>query len=108
MYNTIGDKMKNFKKLDEQFICQNCKKQVNKLNYTSRDHCNYCLHSIHIDIKPGDRLNTCLGLLKPIDIEKYKDSLKIIYKCQKCQEIHKNIIAIDDDYEQIIKLSSKI
>lgn len=98
--------MKKFTMRDEEFICLNCGKKVEKLNYTARDHCPYCLYSIHIDINPGDRLNTCLGLLKPIGIEKFKDTYKIIYKCEKCHEFHKNIQACDDDMNQIIKLSS--
>ena len=59
---------------DEEFICDSCHKKVNKLNYTARDHCPYCLYSKHVDINPGDRKNNCLGLLKPITIEKYKNT----------------------------------
>lgn len=91
--------------IDEEFICENCGKLVKKLNYSARDHCNYCLYSKHVDINPGDRNNTCLGLLKPIGIEKFKDTYKIIYKCTRCCEIHKNIVASDDDFDLIIKLS---
>ncbi len=93
--------------LDEEFVCDNCGKMVNKLNYTARDHCPFCLYSKHVDINPGDRLNKCKGLLKPIDIEKYKDSYKIIYECTKCHEKHKNIMANDDDYNIIIEISKK-
>lgn len=92
--------------LDEEFICENCHKKVEKLNYTARDHCPYCLYSKHVDIFPGDRKNNCKGLLKPIDIEKYKNTYKLIYKCSKCNKIHKNIVAIDDDFNKIIELSS--
>lgn len=99
--------MKNFSKLDEEFICENCGKDVKKLNYTSRDHCPYCLHSKHVDINPGDRANTCKGLLAPIEIEKFKNTYKIIYKCKKCDQIHKNVIATDDDFDKIIDLSIK-
>ncbi len=99
--------MKNFSKLDEAFICENCGKEVMPLGYTSRDHCPYCLYSKHVDINPGDRLNKCKGLLVPIDIEKFKDTYKIIYKCNKCNKLHKNIIAKDDDMNEIIKLSTK-
>lgn len=98
--------MKKFNMIDESFICDNCKKEVNKLDYTARDHCNHCLYSKHVDILPGDRQNKCHGLLEPISIEKYKNTYKIIYKCQKCHQIHKNIIANDDNYELIIKLST--
>lgn len=97
--------MKRFNMIDEKFICENCGKEIEKLEYTARDHCNYCLYSKHVDILPGDRKNECQGLLKPIGIEKYRDTYKIIYECQKCKEIHKNIMAIDDNYDLIINLS---
>ena len=100
--------MKRFNMKDEEFICENCKENVSKLNYTARDHCPNCLYSKHVDINPGDRLNTCLGLLEPIGIEKYKDTYKIIYRCQKCKEIHKNIMAKDDNMDLIIELSRNI
>jgi Zn finger protein HypA/HybF involved in hydrogenase expression len=96
--------MKKFMKNDDEFICENCHQKVSKLNYTSRDHCPYCLYSKHVDINPGDRENTCLGLLKPIDIEKYKDTYKIIYKCKKCHQIHKNVMANDDNYDEILNI----
>ena len=98
--------MKRFNELDEEFICLNCGKKVDKLEYSSRDHCPHCLYSLHVDINPGDRQNNCKGLLKPIDLEKFKDTYKIIYKCEKCNQLHKNIIAKDDNYEEIIKLTN--
>lgn len=91
--------------LDEDFICSNCGYEVKKLGYTARDHCPKCLYSLHVDINPGDRMNECHGFLVPIGIEKYKDTYKIIYKCDRCHQIHKNIMADDDDYDKIIKLS---
>ncbi len=97
--------MKLFYKKDESFICENCGEKVEKLNYTTRDHCNHCLYSKHVDINPGDRANECKGLLKPIGIEKYKDTYKIIYRCKKCHELHKNIMANDDNMDRIIEIS---
>ena len=105
--NLWRNNMKRFVKKDESFICENCNKKVNPLNYTTRDHCPYCLYSKHVDINPGDRKNTCRGLLQPIEIEKYKDTFKIIYKCCKCGTTHKNIVAKDDDINKIIEISTK-
>ena len=93
--------------IDESFICENCNKQVQKLNYSARDHCPYCLYSKHVDRNPGDRANECKGILQPIEIEKFKNTYKIVYKCVKCNKIHKNIMAIDDDFNLIIQLSVK-
>lgn len=97
--------MKKFTMRDEEFICDHCHKNVTKLGYTARDHCPYCLYSKHVDINPGDRENECGGMLEPIGIEKFKNTYKIIYKCQKCHQIHKNIISNDDNFEKIINLS---
>ncbi len=97
--------MKKFNMLDEIFICENCGNNVEKAKYTARDHCPYCLYSKHVDINPGDRANSCQGLLKPIGIEKYKDTYKILYQCLKCRQTHKNIIAKDDNMDEIIKIS---
>ena len=97
--------MKKFNMIDENFICQNCGEEVSKLNYTARDHCPHCLYSKHVDVMPGDRANTCLGLMSPIGIEKYKNTYKIIYKCSKCNQLHKNIMANDDNYDLIVTLS---
>ena len=100
--------MKQFSKKDEEFICEKCGKKIEKLNYTTRDHCNNCLYSKHVDINPGDRQNNCKGLLKPIGIEKFKNTYKIIYKSEKCNKIHKNIMANDDNMDLIIELSKNI
>ncbi len=96
---------KKFTVKDEEFICNNCGEKVSKLNYSSRDHCNHCLYSLHVDINPGDRLETCHGLLVPISVEKgKKDTYKIIYKCDKCGSIRKNIMANDDDFNIVLKI----
>ncbi len=96
-----------FVKNDESFVCINCGKIVEKLNYTSRDHCNYCLYSLHVDITPGDRANECKGLLVPINVVETSNKGKvIIYKCKKCGKEVKNIVAKDDSEEEIYKIIS--
>lgn len=98
--------MKRFNMIDEKFVCQNCNKEVDVLGYTARDHCPYCLTSKHVDINPGDRASTCGGLLKPIAIIKKKDKFQIVYKCQKCGEIRKNVVANDDNNAIILDVMS--
>ena len=100
--------MKAFTKNDNGFICKNCGKEVEPLKYSSRDHCPFCLCSLHVDINPGDRLNSCNGILKPLDLEYSQNKgYVIIYKCLKCGQIHKNKTATDDDKNQILKVSNK-
>ena len=97
---------RRFTEIDEEFVCENCGKIVEKLGYSCRNHCNYCLHSKHVDVNPGDRLETCHGLLEPIGIEmSNKKGYVIVYKCKKCGQIRKNKAAKDDNVDLIIKLS---
>ena len=100
--------MKTFTKNDQGFECLNCGKNVLPLKYTSRDHCPFCLCSLHIDINPGDRANPCLGILKPVDLEYSQNKgYVIVYKCQKCGKMHKNKVSSDDDKNTILKVSNK-
>ena len=99
-------KMGNFTKLDETFICENCGNHVPILGYTSRDHCNECLCSKHVDKNPGDRAEECKGKLIPIAVQNNpKKGYVIIYRCEKCNAIRRNIAAKDDNLELLIKLS---
>lgn len=98
--------MKNFTKNDEGFTCVHCKKIVQPLGYTSRNHCPFCLYSLHVDVLPGDRQNTCKGVLKPIGIETKKGEYIIVFKCEKCGQIVRNVVAQDDNFEEILKVSS--
>jgi len=99
------DEKKRFTMIDEEFICEVCGRKVDRLKYTARDHCNFCLSSKHVDINPGDRSETCKGVLDPISIEKgNKDKYKIIYKCRKCGSIRKNVLADDDDFEKVLEI----
>lgn len=97
--------MKKFLKNDNSFTCEKCGFKVEKLVYSSRDHCPNCLYSKHVDINPGDRKSDCLGMMKPTGIEKYKDTYKIVYICEKCNKTQKNIVAKDDNLDEIIKAS---
>jgi Zn finger protein HypA/HybF involved in hydrogenase expression len=98
--------MKAFNEIDEEFICENCGYKVPKLGYSCRNHCPKCLYSKHVDVNPGDRMETCQGLLKPIGIENGKKGYVIVYRCTKCGAIRKNISAKDDDMAQIIRVSA--
>lgn len=100
--------MKTFEKNDNEFVCRVCGKLVPTLKYSSRDHCSKCLCSIHVDINPGDRANTCLGTLIPIDIEtNSKKGYIIKYKCQKCGMEHNNKTADDDSFKTILTIMNK-
>ena len=105
---------KRFTKNDSGFTCANCGATVLPLGYTSRNHCPFCLCSLHVDINPGDRANTCGGILRPIRTEPdAKRGYVITHKCDKCGKLSRNKTAHEakiqpDDMELIIKLTAGI
>ena len=100
--------MKTFTEIDEEFICENCGKKVEKLVYSCRNHCNYCLHSKHVDINPGDRQCECKGLMEPIDILQKNGDYVILHKCLKCGFERKNKFSENDDFNALIKIRKKL
>lgn len=88
----------------------NCGAKVEPLtNGSYRNHCPFCLYSVHIDLLPGDRANDCHGLLRPIGVKNStQKGMQIIFKCQKCNTIRMNKVAVDnvqsDDINELIKL----
>ena len=97
--------MKVFTKNNEEFTCINCLNKVSKHLSTSRDHCNKCLFGLHVDINPGDRANTCKGILIPKALDIRNRKTKIVYLCQRCQRDVKNIVSNDDNIDAIIELT---
>ena len=103
---------KRFSKNDSGFICANCGREVLPLGYTSRNHCPFCLHSLHVDINPGDRANSCGGILVPIKAEPDpRRGYIIIHRCRKCAETVRNKSAHEakvqpDNIGLIIKLTT--
>jgi DNA-directed RNA polymerase subunit RPC12/RpoP len=96
----------NFIKVKEDFICLNCGKKVKGSGYTN--HCPKCLYSLHVDKEvPGDRKSDCLGLMKPIGVDKKGDKFIIIHECVKCGKKMKNKVSVDDDFEMVVGLISK-
>ena len=103
---------KRFTKNDSGFICKNCGKEVVPMGTSSRNHCPFCLCSLHVDINPGDRANECGGLMRPIRTEPdAKRGFIIIHKCDKCGEIRRNRAAHEakvqpDNIRLIIRLTA--
>ena len=95
---------KNFIKTEEDFTCENCGYSVKGSGYTN--HCPKCLYSKHVDVVPGDRANNCGGLMAPVSVELKRGKYDIIHKCLKCGVGKTNQASPDDDFDQIIKLST--
>ena len=100
-----------FTKNDSGFTCVNCGKEVLPLGYTSRNHCPFCLHSLHLDVNPGDRASDCGGVLEPVFAEiDAKKGYVIVSRCKKCGAERRNKAAHEakvqpDNIDLIIKLT---
>ena len=98
---------KRFTKNDNGFICANCGREVEPLGYSSRNHCPHCLHSLHVDVNPGDRACECRGLLVPVKVlTDPKKGFIIVHRCESCGELRRNRAADDDDRGLLIKLTA--
>jgi len=97
---------KNPISLNESFACLNCHKSNPQAQKTCRNHCKYCLYSLHVDDKvPGDRNSRCHGLMKPLYINyQGKKGMQIIHLCQTCGKQIPNIVAGDDNLELVTRL----
>ena len=95
-----------FIKKVENFVCENCGTEVEGNGFTN--HCPDCLFSKHVDEKvPGDRLSSCLGLMKPVALESKAGNFVILHRCLKCGKTIKNKTNPQDNFEELCKLSQK-
>lgn len=99
--------------MSASFNCAHCKKQVtlSAPGTKNRNHCPYCLYSLHVDIVPGDRLSLCNGLMRPVGkVYKADGEEVVVHKCETCGFIRKNRVAGDDSIsllEDLVKLDAK-
>ena len=99
---------KRFTKNDSGFVCAHCGREVEPLGYTSRNHCPYCLWSLHLDEMPGDRAADCGGQMEPIGAAPDpKKGYVIAHRCVKCGAVRRNKAARDDAMRLIIQLTTR-
>ncbi len=94
-----------FIKNKENFVCEKCGHEVEGNGYTNQ--CPQCLWSKHVDNSPGDRLNTCGGMMEPIRVEKKGKEFVIIHKCEKCGFEKPNKAVKEDNFQMIIQISAE-
>lgn len=96
---------------DEAFDCDFCGRPVPPHGRTARDHCPFCLRSVHVDVIPGDRAAGCGGRLDPIDVALGGDRVTLRWKCARCGAERVNRALLDgevpDDWAQIVALSAR-
>ena len=92
----------------QAFKCENCDKEVTIVapGTKNRNHCPFCLASLHVDNEIGDRASGCGGLM-PATGKMYKPDGEevLVHTCVKCGMVRKNRVAGDDSYSEIEKLA---
>ncbi len=96
--------MKRFVRTTEDFACENCWAKVAGNGYTN--HCPECLWSKHVDVNPGDRAEPCGGPMKPVGVETKGSEHTLTHRCILCGFSRRQTANKNDNYEEIIKLSS--
>lgn len=95
---------KRFQRRVESFTCINCQTKVDGDGYTN--HCPNCLISLHVDISPGDRAASCLGIMEPVSVEIKHGEYIITHKCVRCGHEKPNRSGKEDNLEAIFEISS--
>ena len=91
-----------------EFVCQYCGRAVPPETFGTRyrNHCPWCLRSLHVDVRPGDRSSTCGGIMDPIAIAVRQDKeWVIIHRCRKCGILRENRSAGDDNELALLSLA---
>ena len=94
----------------ESFICVNCGATVppTEQGPANRNHCPHCLHSLHLDLRPGDRRSGCRGLMVPISVwVRAKGEWSLLHRCERCGFIRANRIAGDDSEATLLALAAQ-
>ncbi|WP_461023934.1 RNHCP domain-containing protein [Thalassiella azotivora] len=91
------------------FTCAACGRAVAPIRHgTIRDHCPFCLCSLHVDDVPGDRACDCHGVLRPVgtDYRGAKGHI-VLYECERCGQARRNRVAPDDDLDVLLAVQAR-
>ena len=95
---------------EEPFTCKVCGKTVvpTGAGTDHRNHCPYCLSSLHLDNEPGDRAADCGGVMEPIAVWVRRDGeWALIHRCRICGALSSNRIAADDNPMKPMSIAMK-
>ena len=94
----------------ESFTCRHCGRLVTpgEAGSAHRNHCPYCLHSLHLDIEPGDREADCGGQMEPVAVWVRKHGeWAIVHRCKRCGTFSSNRVAADDSPVMLMSIAMK-
>ena len=93
---------KRFQRRIEDFTCGRCGMEVHGTGFTN--HCPRCLWSRHVDARPGDRRETCGGMMRPVIVEEKSGEYILVHRCEVCGVTRKNRTAPDDSFEAMLEV----
>jgi hypothetical protein len=88
--------------------CRHCRAEfpLDAPGTRHRNHCPWCLWSVHLDDTPGDRAAECGGGMEPIAVSARPDGeWLIVHRCCTCFVVHVNRIAGDDSERELLGLA---
>jgi DNA-directed RNA polymerase subunit RPC12/RpoP len=96
------------------FACEHCGAEVLPLARGGfRNHCPHCLWSKHVDRVPGDRAESCCGLMPPVGVESdAKRGWMIVLRCLRCGFTRRSRAALadprqPDDFEAMLAVARR-
>ena len=104
-YNKKNSQRGSFKK---GFVCRYCDRTVSAEapGTNHRNHCPWCLRSVHLDESEGDRSSSCNGIMEPIAVSvKRGGEWMLIHRCDECGALKANRIAGDDNEVALLSLA---
>lgn len=94
--------------VESGFVCSYCGRPVtpNPAGTEHRNHCPWCLRSLHLDDFPGDRSSRCGGIMEPVAISVRREKeWVIIHRCNDCGILKENRIAGDDNEMALLSIA---
>lgn len=92
-----------FERKVENFVCANCGASHIGNGYTN--HCPHCLWSRHVDVSPGDRAETCRGMMRPAALIGSSPNYRIMHVCEGCGAERLNNVQSEDSSDALLDLA---
>ena len=92
-----------FTRNTENFVCEHCGAFNVGNGYTN--HCPHCLWSRHVDKYPGDRADSCGGMMRPAALSGSSPKYRILHICEICRHERLNKVQAEDSSEALLELA---
>lgn len=95
--------MMSFQRTTENFACEHCGAFNTGNGYTN--HCPHCLWSRHVDEDPGDREESCGGMMRPAALVGSSPKYRILHVCESCNTERLNNVQPLDSTDALVELA---